>query len=128
MINAIQKQNSRKDGFLKQEVFKKYDSAKNNFYLNVYCYEKQKDFATRGIYYFIMEEMPYSFQQSNIDIIENYIRKNIDEQFDFKQYQSDIINTENNDTIISLKDDTLTKKEYHIIVENNKVIGIYVIL
>ncbi len=128
VINAIQKQNSRKDGFLKQEVFKKYDSAKNNFYLNVYCYEKQKDFATRGVYYFIMEEMPYSFQQNNIDIIENYIRKNIDEQFDFKQYQSDIINTENNDTIISLKDDTLTKKEYHIIVENNKVIGIYVIL
>ena len=88
--------------------------------MNVYFYEKQKDFATRGVYYFIMEEMPYSFQQSNIDIIENYIRKNIDEQFDFKQYQSDIINTENNDT--------LTKKEYHIIVENNKVIGIYVIL
>lgn len=130
IIGEIQKQYDTRDNFIKQDILKKYDSVKNNFYLNIYFYDKEKEIPIREIYYFVVEDIPYSFQKSDLNNIENYIKKNINEKFILEQYQARMLKKEYNYVIISLKekiDEPSTKAEYYVVIENNKVVGIYTV-
>lgn len=130
-MNEMQKQ--YQNDFLKQEIFKKFDSEKGLFYLERYIYENDKSIPKHQTYYFTLDEnITYSFQKEDLDDIGIFIKKhingnvernNIDARLKEKKGETVVLSFKNNQGFWE-EGDGYTN-EYIIVIQKGKVIGIF---
>ena len=82
------------------------------------------------IQYTVKKQMFYHFKKEELYTIAEYIKDNIDEEFDRNQYAARLVKKEQNYVILSMRDkqkEQVTKQGYYIFIENEKVICIYAV-